>query len=408
MTAAVPDEILLLIFDLLSGPACLQFPDAKYDYDRACAPFVLASVCRQWRLLAQSTCTLWTYFGFSDDSDYHESDLARLHTIVPLVKLAPIDLLFGCDSLFLYPDTKQLLDELMCLIPQWRSAQLDMPRRGAGLFTDRSPLAAPILQQLSITAEECTLCLPEAHQLIRVHLDCQDVVLSDPLSLWPNISNWCSILHGNRSTRFCTAYALQLVELFLVENYWLSDTLDLPCLLTLLLNDARDLNHIRAPKLRNLILKADNLQKNGADLTCHSTGVQHLTLYGTIGIQTIKALEHLAAVSTISFTVPTNVRKVYNFARHTCVVDAGFFHQLAVTRPPVWPYLKHISFAPDLERLDFNELLAFIESRNLRVEEDVQGGHCSSIQDVTVDALNIETPVWFVTQLQALLTVDRR
>ncbi|KAH7103183.1 hypothetical protein BKA62DRAFT_697556 [Auriculariales sp. MPI-PUGE-AT-0066] len=407
MTATVADDILLLIFDTLSGPTCLQFPDAKYDHERACAPFVFASVCRQWRLLARSTCTLWTYLGFPGDSDQHGIHLTRLQALIPLVKCSPIDVLVGWDSPNLHQDTKQLLDELMRLIPQWRSAQFDMPRRVAGPFV-RLTHVAPVLQQLSITAEGCALCLPKAHQLMRVHLDCEDVILSDPLSHWPNVSSWCSYMGGDKSARFCTAYAAQLVELFLVEHDWLSETLYLPCLQTLLLNSVADLDYIRAPELRNLIINAGDLGEL-ADSASHFARIQHLTLYGSVGANTIRRLGCFAGVSKVSFMVPIPIRKVYSRGGITCQVDAGFFIQLAGTQPPVWPCLEHISFTSRLEYLNFNELLTFIESRNLRVHglEGVESSQVSIIKDVTIDPQSIEIPAWFPPRLEVLLPADR-
>ncbi|KAH7103184.1 hypothetical protein BKA62DRAFT_768998 [Auriculariales sp. MPI-PUGE-AT-0066] len=277
-----------------------------------------------------------------------------------------------------------------------------MPSEDAGPFFHLTH-TAPILQQLSVTAEESVLCLPKAQQLVRVHLDCEEIVMSDPLSQWPKVNNWCSFFGGDKSERFCTAYAAQLVELFLVEHYWLSETLYLPCLITLLLNDSGYLDCIRAPNLRNLALKPNGLEEH-EDSTSHFAGIQHLTLYGKVGIKSIRPLGHLTAVSKISFMIPIPVQKVYSHGRATCNVHSGVFTQLAQAQPPLWPHLEHISFGPELDGIHFDDILTFVKSRNLRVAEGVEGRHRSIIKDLVMSPQIEEIPAWFSTQLAALLS----
>ncbi|KAH7101126.1 hypothetical protein BKA62DRAFT_704328 [Auriculariales sp. MPI-PUGE-AT-0066] len=395
MAVNTVDEILLLIFDAVSGPVCLEWPDSKYDHERARAPFVLASVCRQWRLLAQSTSTLWTYFGLPFESGSHGVHLARLTTLVPLVKSASIDVLFGCDEPNLSSDTMQILGQITSLLSQWRSAQFEMPlEEQSGMFSHKPVHTAPILQQLSITSIDRVLHLPQAPQLVRAYVNCKNIAVPDPLSHFPKVSSWCSCVYYRVSAqRFGTAYAAQLVELCIGEYLWLEETLDMPCLLTLALFDPSFLKFIRAPKLCNLALDVDQLlQENQEENQAHT--VPYFS----------NALVPLAGVSTITFTVPALLQKVREYRQPSYEIHSGFFTRLTDTQQPVWPSLNRIELAPGCGHFEHGELLAFVESRNLLVGKGIEESHTSMIKNVTIGAQEFcNPPTWFFTRLKAVL-----
>ncbi|KAH7101121.1 hypothetical protein BKA62DRAFT_197227 [Auriculariales sp. MPI-PUGE-AT-0066] len=373
-----PDEILLLIFEAVSGPALLPWPDAPYDHHRACAPFVLASVCRHWRSIAQSTPALWTYFAFSDVTSEQEGQFNRLHILVSLVKHTPIDVLFGCEDWSLFQHQlsvgTRILEQLACLVGQWRSAQFDMPDLPPsvqGPFNNILPRQSPYLEQLSVTSNGATLCLPQASHLLRLHVHCDDLDLPDPFLCLPKLCILSYFTVGDSSDYLCSSYSQHLVELYIQEDANQGFQLvELPRLATLVLDDAKFLAHIRAPHVRTLGLNANSLTMSILDATAHYTGVQHLIFWNEIREETLHFVGCFCALATLSFTVPDPVKKTFGPYGHPYTIEPGFLTEFNSWHPPVCPSLDRLLFGPGPGSLPYKELLAFVHDRRQFLEAE--------------------------------------
>ncbi|KAH7096585.1 hypothetical protein BKA62DRAFT_719325 [Auriculariales sp. MPI-PUGE-AT-0066] len=116
--STAPDDVLLIVFETIIGPATLPWPTAEYSPERAIAPFTLAA----------ATPTIWSYFGFPPELKLHTQHLRRLDILQLVLSCnfahiclpnAPVmaRLYLNCNSIDLQYSLPQLpsLRSLICL-----------------------------------------------------------------------------------------------------------------------------------------------------------------------------------------------------------------------------------------------------------------------------------------------------
>ncbi|KAH7101124.1 hypothetical protein BKA62DRAFT_704324 [Auriculariales sp. MPI-PUGE-AT-0066] len=381
MAQSVLEDILLLVFDQISGPALLDWPRAFYSHERAQAPFVLAGVCQRWRLLARSTPALWSYFGFPSEYYLHERHVARLQILVSLVNQAPIDVVLAIDlwsgyerkRARMHPETCKIVDVIISLATQWRSADFDLRDNNVRLFYDLIE-ELPQLQQLSLTCANGGQDLGNAHNMKRLHYNCYRVRFNCSLPHFPSVTSfYCGTSQDVTTKALCISFSENLVELAIACDAWDEPPMSIMFsrLCTLILYDSRFLAHIKAPNLHTLALQGSSVIKGLKSYASGHASVQHLILYGTVGEQVVYNLEHLRFISRLSFSVPGAIRGIFDQSAGSYEIMPAFFTELLVAQPPVWPALEHLDFAPlnyayPFQRpFPFQRLSAFIESRNM-------------------------------------------
>ncbi|KAH7101146.1 hypothetical protein BKA62DRAFT_704361 [Auriculariales sp. MPI-PUGE-AT-0066] len=425
MPDKVSEDILLLIFDSFSGPALLEWPRDTYSHERACAPFILAAVSRRWRFLAQSTSTLWTYFGFPPDSKLHGQHFARLQILLPLVKHTLVDVVFTRNQWEydrVHPDTISILKVLTQLATQWRSADFDLgigisDNRRTSPFKDISEELAN-LEQLSLSFSYGVLQLFNAPRLLRLHLSCDGVDLDHRVPYMPDLMAFsCGPCTDTTIKDLCLRVSGHLLELTMVEGHvyrhipWgelPAALISFPCLSTLVLQDGRRLAHLDTPNLQTLAVKGGPMHGININPLGH-VGIEHLILFGSLNEQVIHNAEHIQSISTLSFSVPEAIRKIVDSSASYYEVLPAFFTELALVQPPVWPALERVEFGSSIFPIPFQQFLGFIESRNLARGQS--GGRAewtarpSSIKKVILP-LGLQAPEWFTARLEELCPHD--
>ncbi|KAH7099849.1 hypothetical protein BKA62DRAFT_708140 [Auriculariales sp. MPI-PUGE-AT-0066] len=409
--STVPDDVLLIVFETIIGPATLPWPTAEYSPERAIAPFTLAAVCQRWRSLAQATPTIWSYFGFPPELKLHTQHLRRLDILVSLAKNVTIDVLFECDGW--RPDTAQLWNRLTLLMAQWRTAWITISDGFKNPFDpDLMPQILHRLKQLVLSCNFAHICLPNAPVMARLYLNCNSIDLQYSLPQLPSLRSLICLTAEQATTEsLCRSYASQLVELCIVDDmvHGFSEPIHCLNLATLILDDALFIPQIHAPNLHELAIRAHTLRGLG------DTGfanVVHLVLYGDVHEQAADRLQKLRSIVTISFAAPEPIESLCSWRSIHYTVTAGFFNQLATVHPPIFPALESIHFGVAGSIIPFQSLLDFIESRNQVTEED--GDHAetnwqrpSILKRVTMSPeLEISMPQWASTRLSHLLQFE--
>ncbi|KAH7101101.1 hypothetical protein BKA62DRAFT_196767 [Auriculariales sp. MPI-PUGE-AT-0066] len=376
MSLLITDEALLIVFDNLVSRQHVEWYCAGYDSWLARAPFVLAAVCHRWRDLARSSSSLWTYFGFSwnlDDSSLH---LQRLQTLIALSKENPIDVVLhstrqrGVNLSRLTLEYAELLQDILALAPRWQNAVINIHY---SLFSFPKGTFFngfwPQLKVLVVTVGSRIQHMPLCPRLSRLHLLCggmdpQDASVSSQLPSLMNLTIFGDGRHGIHT--FFKSVSLHLTDLCIFDN--LKEEPRSPMvfahLRSLTLDDPSYLNHIKAPDLHRLAIRASRLNDPIvlSDLSQFSS-VRHLTLYGGIRRFMLPALRELVSVSRLSFDVPPEVLSFWPFEEYTIARDV--FGELAVLDPPVWPLLERIDFGKSARFIaDLDGLLKLVSLRD--------------------------------------------
>ncbi|KAH7105352.1 hypothetical protein BKA62DRAFT_689406 [Auriculariales sp. MPI-PUGE-AT-0066] len=406
MVSAVPDDILLLLFDLAVQTAPLQWLDAVYERERAQAPFALAAVCHRWRALAISTASLWTYFGFPSKLHVQEAHLPRLRTLLARSKEAEVDVV--C----LWSITEavgvlsfagmEIMAAIAALAPRWRFAVLDIPR---SLITEFRPaLSKPwsCLQSLSLELREKISGLPLSPQLAELHLDVKKVEWPDPMNALPSLIRlFLNGDGGRRDGTLLAAISQQLTELCILNDIIIppNQPITFPRLQSLTLDDVSHLEHIRAPTLNTLTLNTAYLLHSSPSFAPFAS-VRHLCLYVAFGEGHLHSLQQLADIEKLSFQVSEYSRRTWPGVDKYIIEQGSFvaLQKLSNSHKPIWPRLERIrlgysgSTEPDAIP-EPQELIDFVAYRNAAHEGDgtrhVEDGsdhtRPARIQDVTVD-----------------------
>ncbi|KAH7101123.1 hypothetical protein BKA62DRAFT_704323 [Auriculariales sp. MPI-PUGE-AT-0066] len=367
--ARAADDILQLIFEAVVGPALLPWPATRYDRERALAPFVLAAVCRYWRIITHSTPTLWTYFGFPRSPTNHTAHYERLQIQVVLVKQVPIHVVFSCNDRsppsYYRADTNRIFDTLIKLGSQWGSGELNVAETAVSRFYAGQPQEWTCLEQLSLTCNIGRFRIPRAPQLKRLHLDCH--TMDKDFTDLPSLSVFSCYSADNAATKdICCSYAAQLVELYILDDLYdhSFERLHFPSLKTLVLDDANFLPYVDAPNLRTLTIQANSLAAEHAKFAVHYACVQHLILYGLLESNVVDVLRHFNSISKITFEAPDVILKAFSHRKMKLAIADGFFTELLNGQSrPAWPLLEHICIPPGYGYVDFEGFIAFVESR---------------------------------------------
>ncbi|KAH7100774.1 hypothetical protein BKA62DRAFT_705589 [Auriculariales sp. MPI-PUGE-AT-0066] len=361
MVVAAPHEVLLIIFDAVAYPEPFSWPDASYNRNCAEAPFILSSVCRNWRSIVRGTPDLWTYFGFPSDpkKDALNAHLNRLRELQTLSKDKLIDVVFRCkldryreyDSLEMYTahhDYRvQIVDVLNNTAPRWRNAALRLPHILASRMDITISDHFPALEALSIWFDQVYMTsLPRAPRLQRLYLECSGLrMVADATAICvPSLTSLATATAS--SSVYFTFFAAKcdtLRELCILEE--LSRTSSsawiFPCLTSLTLEDASFMNVIQAPNLHSLAVNCGRLQSvNGVALSRFAKVVQDLTIYSGIPPDLVNLLAEFSSVKSLSVGKPEIVKWGLNGAVHD--IPAGMFAKLAELAPPVWPKLERM------------------------------------------------------------------
>ncbi|KAH7102830.1 hypothetical protein BKA62DRAFT_698933 [Auriculariales sp. MPI-PUGE-AT-0066] len=376
MVTTTSDDVLLLIFDDVAGPAHISWPKASYDDVRACAPYRLASVCRRWRDLALATSSLWTYFGFPPAPIDHDRHLTRLQDLVSRSSRASIDVLFAYEIEASDesgpPGSIQILDTLVGLVSRWRSARVCIPAMSMVQHL-QNDLAqeAPILEQLFLIHHSSILQIPRAPLLTRLCLDTYERGDLQCSTLLPSLRSLIMYsADGALTELMCKTYSQQLVELSISDDLWDKDfgPVDFPCLVSLNLDDASYLQRLRAPNLHTLALNAGQLESQPPSSLSQFPDLGHLILYGNLADKDLEALKHFGSISRLSFVVPDEINATIK-TEQSSEFFGGFLGRFPSS---TCPRLVRVTFSPDADGLSFDELEDFVVSRTLDFDRAVQ------------------------------------
>ncbi|KAH7078191.1 hypothetical protein BKA62DRAFT_836529 [Auriculariales sp. MPI-PUGE-AT-0066] len=352
MASAVPNEILLIIFNAVTSPKPLPWPNAIYDRERAKAPFTLSRICQRWRRLARNRSSLWTYFGFTGDiadAAVH-AHLDRLKLLQALSKNHPLDIVFRWDLPLGSNAVRrnyriQIVDALNKVGSRWRNVTLALNSALAPRLDVSMSGSSPELETLSVRLLSETTYLPCAPRLQRLYVEAaggnKGYNATTAYNRWPSLTSLATFTNDQTLHRATCATLRELCILASLDRPKAASLVTLPLLTSLTLNDAEHLNAIDAPNLRSLTINCRAIYSvDSTSLTRFTAVVQHLGIFNSIEPSVV---EYLAKFSIIeSFTVEQPSMARWRLGSPHFGVKSRAFAQLAAVEPPVWPKLQHM------------------------------------------------------------------
>ncbi|KAH7105286.1 hypothetical protein BKA62DRAFT_383778 [Auriculariales sp. MPI-PUGE-AT-0066] len=413
MLMSLADDVILTIFEQAAGPAVIPWLEAKYEHERAVAPFALASVCRRWRDLMRSSSVFWTYFGFPHDPSKWPAHLSRLDTLIALSKNTPVDVILIQESPSLvrqglhemFPASLELTDAVLRMAPRWRNAAVTITRhRSEALETFESVCLqeeCPYLKTLALSIYRLVRYLPVAPVLSRLHLECDGVgVHGDIATQLPSLTSLS--IYGSESdgvNEMCYAFSQQLVELCIVDDLQEPPhPLVFPKLRSLTLDDPEYLAYLQAPLLRVFVTNASNISTDVCSMLPSCASVEQLQLYEQVTTYDCLCLQ-LPNVSRLTFGLPKEIRWISSGWKYKIV--PGTFLEANLVK--LWPRLQRIDIGragSSPESVVPDELLAFIANRNSTDRANLDPPMAKLLQ-VVVDYEGM--PEAFQQAIQALL-----
>ncbi|KAH7105342.1 hypothetical protein BKA62DRAFT_385281 [Auriculariales sp. MPI-PUGE-AT-0066] len=346
MGTTVPDDILLLLF---AQATPLPWPYVEYDAERAKAPFALASVCQRWRILALSTASLWTYFGFPASIRAQTAHLPRLRLLLSRSGDAEVDVVFlvSDTSVSEEPASRDILRAISTIASRWRYVNLDVPTSCVSIFSGAFQQKWKCLRFLSLQYWKKIEKLPLAHRLAKLYIDCKGLETSNlPISM-PNMNNLSINGDGGIYTNnLLVAIAQQLTDLSILEGITKSPQQPIlfPRLRSLAVDDVSYLDHIIAPALQTLTFNTSHL--GSPPRLTHFTSVTHLCLYGTVHETFLSSLQQFTQIVHLSFEVSDHSKRSWPGIDQYIILGQFFtaVRRSSFNSAPVWPRLAHIRF----------------------------------------------------------------
>ena len=401
MSANVPDDIIITIFEQVVPTQLEEWPGAQYDKQRALAPFILAAVCRRWRFLAHGMATLWTYFAFPSDPVHLAGHSERLRLLLRLSRDALIDGIFVWGSPYNYQDgedsssvTEEVMKALSSIVKRWRNIRLRLSSSATEHLREALEGTAPNLTSLSVVTDLVTYFLPNSPRLKRLYMECTFMKVPTTLNqAFPALTHVALISDPfSRFTHeFSIQYSATITELTILDNLpddVLPEPIQLPVLESLILEDPEYLRCFNAPRIQQLAL-GDGIDRHPrvAVLSELYSSVTELTLFGAVDGASMSELRSLVNVKTLRFAVPPTIQICFERHREYSIT-VGTFEAMESGLPFVLPLLERIVFeAPlngDIAELDATDLLNFVQARNAPADERVDL-RVSRILDVLVD-----------------------
>ncbi|KAH7105341.1 hypothetical protein BKA62DRAFT_689361 [Auriculariales sp. MPI-PUGE-AT-0066] len=415
MGTAAPDDILLLIYDLVAHPAPLPWPNAMYDPERAQAPFTLAAICQRWRMLAVSTAGIWTYFGFPPAWAEHKPHLLRLHLLLARSKEAEVDVVCRWRN---NPDKHHLANyETMGVISsiasRWRNVTLNVPRSFASIFARAFNQQWHCLRYLSLEYQTQILELPLAPQLAYLYFEGLECPNSLP-DVMPYLSRLSINGDGARQTNtLLLSLAHQLTDLCILEDVAVSPQQPIlfPRLLSLTVDDVSYLNHIQAPSLQMLSFNASRLYYP-PDLAPFAY-VRHLCLYGHLREPFVSSLRQFTDITQLTLEVSDHSKRAWP-GIDKYKVYRGFFEALWPSPPnsaSAWPRLERIhlghpgSTGPEAIT-EPQELIDFVARRNAAYEDSDETGDVAKLRPARIQAITVDfegASEWLISELNRVV-----
>ncbi|KAH7098018.1 hypothetical protein BKA62DRAFT_814127 [Auriculariales sp. MPI-PUGE-AT-0066] len=319
---AITDDVLVLIFDIIVLGQPLRWPDATYNPERASLPFTLSAVCHHWRHLTRTTSRFWMYFGFPSDAASRglRAQLRRLSLITELSHKQPLDVVFIIDSHTVNLDIGscplRIVDALDAIGSRCRTATLRLPESLASRMSHAMSCDAPHLASLSIWFDSCVTNLPNAPNLSRLSLSCEEPDFVKAGSQLP----------------------------------------DLTSLVTLCPYEA----------VGELALNCFSLCGNQLPPIPQFATVRRLCLYGLLSQSMIEILSGFSSVEQLFLEAPPIVKWGMGESTQPDVVRifSQFFPALERHVPPIWPKLRQIYLeAMKLAEPSEDELVSFLRAR---------------------------------------------
>ncbi|KAH7100789.1 hypothetical protein BKA62DRAFT_233814 [Auriculariales sp. MPI-PUGE-AT-0066] len=319
MMITAPKDVLLVIFDAFTNPESFDWPNTIYEPNLAKAPFILSSVCRNWRSLGRDTSSLWTYFGFESNPKkvLLDAHLDRLRILQTLSKDRPLDIVYHAYEHLKQSDGVQydygvqIATALNDVAPRWRNVALRLPH----FLTSRMDTAMrghfPTLETLSIAFYHSKVVLPSAPRLQRLYLVCAAPVMGHDdtiITRLPSLISLGAYLNGSMLRSLVpTGTSSTLRELCILETInesskssWL-----FPCLKSLTLNDAHFLRVIEAPNIEALTVNCGHiLSVQHSVVSRFARTVQHLTIYSHVEPPLVHVLAMFSSIKSLSIDIP--------------------------------------------------------------------------------------------------------
>ncbi|KAH7105338.1 hypothetical protein BKA62DRAFT_385198 [Auriculariales sp. MPI-PUGE-AT-0066] len=422
MGSTVPEDILLLFFDLVAHPAPLPWPDAVYDCERATAPFTLASVCPRWRTVAISTAGLWNYFGFPDLDRAQETHLPRLRILLARSGETEVDVV-AYWPLTVMPAITEIVDAIGKIAPRWRHVNISASATYATAFSEafRQQVLRrqwPCLRSLSLSLPTKIVELPLAPRLTSLYISSSNLECLDalPVSI-PNLTRLSIFsVRSSITDQTLLAFAQQLTELCILSSTSAlpEQLILLPRLHSLTLAKPSYLEHIRAPSLHTLTFRINDaiardllVQINPSSAHCIS--VRHLCIYGPLVEELVFSLRCFTNVVQLTVNSSSHVRRTWPTVTGFRIYPQ-FFAALRFSRSdsmPAWPRLKRIHLGRlDDSRMDFaRELINFVVFRNVTHESYNTPEDAGALRPDKIEAVTMGfegAPEWFVSELRRL------
>ena len=423
MANRIDDDVLQLVFEEFVRRDSWKWPDAEYDQDVAERPFLLAAVSRHWRSLALATATLWAYFGFPGDARSYPKHSERLRVLLDASKNALVDIIVTLGSPYDF-DSQSIADEardatailtaLGLLGPRWRNVRFRLPSNVTEHLRPALEAPLPNLTSLSAVTSVTWNILPPAPRLEQLYVEWGELA---PGEVPTNLPNWNYPLLSS----FTVMGELLAIAIYMHNfstlthicfNHDMRDPpetpLYFPQALSLTLDDALFLPHIRAPRLIQLGVRGNSSFNFSQPLSGFET-VELLVLYGDVTNDITEALEPLSGIRMLDFHIPNAV--------WTCLIrdtewsiSSTFFSSLNEdTNGPTWPRLERIRLRLPREgagETDYDtiDLLNFIQVRNTDL---ALAQRTARIAEIIVDKLTMITDKAHTKLAEMMTTVIR-
>jgi len=400
MGTGIDDDALRLVFEEFTCGEPWKWPDAEYDQNVAQRPFLLAAVSRRWRTLALETATIWTYFGFPGDAELYPKHSERLRVLLTASKNALVDINvtlgtpYDFNNAIITQSAKAGVDVLEALGRiglRWRNVRFRLPSEATSHLRPALESPMPNLISLSaVTSVEWNM-LPLAPQLEQLYVEWDAFSARSEVSLpswhYPALSSF-AVMGESLAIAISTQNLDTLTHVSFIHDmhHPPKDPLQFPQLLSLVLDDARFLPHIRAPRLLRLGVSGSGHFDSLHNFSGFAT-VESLALFGYVGDDVAKSLWAMSSVQMLDFHTPVCVQTC--FIRDTeYAVSASFFCSLNEDpRGLTWPLLRGIRFRkPNRDGAasgcDDYDLLEFVRKRNTKYALAQQ---TARIQEIILD-----------------------
>jgi len=396
----LPDVVYQLIFEALldiHGEECEVEASGLFNYsqERAEAAFILASVCRRWRMIAQATPRLWDRVdlprGRPSDSRAAELVLERVRLLLKRSHSMPIDILlqFVEWNAKSHPVSIAILHAVGEHTHRWRRVDISLPDETEhnllSIFMNRTPLlnclrlSAPKDSGSDWRADPLTGMLPVAPKLKNLVLHRTGMVPSDHHPGYPSLTYLYFVNETARTINSLLrlgAETIDTVRVNVSRKFRTTVPLTVPNLEHLILLHSQyfalppALPPLEAPNLRRLTLRDPVITRDMEQLLQHVPTIQELRLCGNINAAHVPILAHAQGVQELRFTFPYTVMTDCDINYR---VEDAFFAALvwrddASPTGVVWPKLKRIVLESvgHLVNPDGRGLLRLVEQRNLQ------------------------------------------